>query len=75
MATHSSILLPGNFHGERSLEDYTLWGCKESDTTEGLSVTHLQMETFSPRPQQLGLEMGGGVAAFKGGERRQAVCG
>ena len=37
MATHSSILLPGNFDGERSLEDYTLWGCKESDTTEGVS--------------------------------------
>ena len=38
MATHSSILLPGNFHGQRSLEDYTLWGCKESDTTEGICI-------------------------------------
>ena len=33
MATHSSIL-PGKSHGQRSLEGYSPWGCKESDTTE-----------------------------------------
>ena len=33
MATHSSIL-PGEFHGQRSLGDYNQWGHKESDTTE-----------------------------------------
>ena len=33
MATHSSIL-PGESHGQRSLAGYSLWGCKESDTTE-----------------------------------------
>ena len=32
MATHSSIL-PGEFHGQRSLGDYNQWGHKESDTT------------------------------------------
>ena len=37
MATHSSIL-PGESHRQRSLEGYSPWGCKESDTTEG--VTH-----------------------------------
>ena len=26
--------LPGEFHGKRSLEGYSLWGHKESDTTE-----------------------------------------
>ena len=30
------ILLPGKFHGWRSLEDYSPWGCKEVDTTERL---------------------------------------
>ena len=35
MATHSSVL-PGKSHGWRSLVDYSLWGCKESDTTEQL---------------------------------------
>ena len=33
MATHSSIL-PGEFHGQRSLEGYSPWGHKESDMSE-----------------------------------------
>ena len=32
-ATHSQIL-PGEFHGQRSLVAYSPWGRKESDTTE-----------------------------------------
>ena len=28
------VLLPGKFHGQRSLVGYSPWGCKESDTTE-----------------------------------------
>ena len=28
------ILLPGKFHGQRSLASYSHWGGKESDTTE-----------------------------------------
>ena len=28
MDTH--MFLPGEFHGQRSLEGYSLWGCKES---------------------------------------------
>ena len=35
MATHSSILA-WKIHGQRSLEAYSPWGHKESDTTEGL---------------------------------------
>ena len=35
------IFLPGKFQGQRSLVVYSPWGCKESDTTEGLSMhTH-----------------------------------
>ena len=33
MVTHSSILL-GESHGQRSLVDYSPWGCKELDTAE-----------------------------------------
>ena len=33
MATHSSVL-PGKFHGQRSLVGYSPWACKESDMTE-----------------------------------------
>ena len=44
MATHSSTIawkMPGKSHGQRSLVGYSLWGRKESDTTERLhSLTH-----------------------------------
>ena len=33
----SPIFLPGEFHGQRSLEDYSPRGCRESDTNEWLS--------------------------------------
>ena len=42
MATHS-VFLPVKSHGERSLGGYSLWGHKESDTTERLS-THTNGE-------------------------------
>ena len=32
----TAVLLPGKSHGQRSLVGYSLWGCKESDTTEWL---------------------------------------
>ena len=32
------VFLPGKFHGQRSLVDYSSWGPKESDTTEQLST-------------------------------------
>ena len=32
-----AIRLPGESHGQRSLVGYRLWGCKESDMTEGLT--------------------------------------
>ena len=28
------VFLPGKFHGQRSLVGYSLWSCKELDTTE-----------------------------------------
>ena len=37
MASHSSIL-PGEFHGQRSLVGYSPWGLKESDMTEKLTL-------------------------------------
>ena len=32
------VLLPGEYHGGRSLVGYIPWGCKESDTTEQLHI-------------------------------------
>jgi len=36
----TSVFLPGEFHGQRNLVDYSPWGCKESYTTEWLTHTH-----------------------------------
>ena len=30
----TAVFLPGGSHGQRSLEGYSAWGCKESDMTE-----------------------------------------
>ena len=32
------VILPTECHGQRSLVGYSPWGCKESDTTEGLNT-------------------------------------
>ena len=34
------VFLPGEFHRQRSLVGFSPWGCKESDMTEQLSLTH-----------------------------------
>ena len=33
------VFLPEESHGQRSLTGFSSWGCKESDTAEGLSTT------------------------------------
>ena len=43
MATHS-VVLPGEFHGQRSLMGYSSWGCQELYMTEQLSV---HMHTYA----------------------------
>ena len=40
------VFLSGEFHGQRSLEGYSPWGCKESDTTEVTS--HANTLSFLP---------------------------
>ena len=40
------VFLPGEFHGQMSLEDYSPWGCKELDTTEGIH-THTHTHTHA----------------------------
>ena len=41
----TSVFLPGESHGQRSLAGYSPWGCKESDTVEK-SQTRLNDEHF-----------------------------
>ena len=33
------VFLPGKSHGKRNMAGYSPWGCKESDTTEQLSIS------------------------------------
>ena len=35
------VFLPGEFHGQRSLEGYSSQGCKELDTTERLTLHYI----------------------------------
>ena len=42
------VFLPGEFHGQTSLVDYSLWGHKESDTTEQLNNTTSSRKSDSP---------------------------
>ena len=42
------VLLPGKFHGQRSLVGYSPWGRKESDTTEQLHFTSSLHTTQTP---------------------------
>ena len=37
----TSVYLPGEFHGQKSLAGYSSWGHKESDMTEQLIHTHV----------------------------------
>ena len=39
------VFLPGELHGQWSLEGYSSWGRKESDMTEGLSI-HARKHDF-----------------------------
>ena len=39
----TEVFLPGESHEQRSLEGYSPWGCKESDTTEWLNWTELKV--------------------------------
>ena len=46
------VLLPGKFHGQRSLVGYSLWGQKESDRTELLSTyTHYRTQSVCTNPK------------------------
>ena len=42
------VLLPGKSHGQRSLEGYSLWGHKESDTTERFHFTSFEHSLALP---------------------------
>ena len=42
---HTPVFLPGKFHGQKNLEGYIPWGCKELDMTK---CTHAHTHTSIP---------------------------
>ena len=41
MATHSQVFLSGEFQRQRSLADYSPWGCKELNTIDTSISTYM----------------------------------
>ena len=41
------VLLPGEFHGQKSLVVYSPWGQKELDTTEVTKHTRVRVHTYT----------------------------
>ena len=41
------VFLPGEFHGQKSLVNYSPWGLKELDMTELLTHTHTHTHTYT----------------------------
>ena len=41
------VFLSGKSHGQRSLVDYSLWGCKELDTIEHAHTTHSRQKRWN----------------------------
>ena len=69
------VVLPGKFHGQRSLAGYSPWACKESGMTEQLSLTLVGCYSrSSSRPTKIKMhpwrvQGGGGMALWHGGNR------
>ena len=63
------VFLPGEFHGQRSLEDPSPWGRKESDTAEQLSPS-LSPGMLLPSSCQLGW---GGVNPRRSSDWRSCI--
>ena len=43
----TSVFLPGEFHGQRSLRGYSPWDCKDSDMTERLTNPCIQFSSVA----------------------------
>ena len=58
----TAVLLPGEFHGRRSLAGYRPYGCKDPDTTERL--THMHTRTLKVSALFHSIVSGNGVVIF-----------
>ena len=73
------VFLPGKSHGQKSLVDYSPWGCRESERTEQLTnnsnLVHKERRALHFSYQSLGLpSLGGGGACGVMGRRSHTFC-
>ena len=74
------VFLPGKSHGQRSLVDYSPWGCRESERTGRLNnnnsnLVYKERQVLYFSYQSLGLpSLGGGGACGVVGRRGHTFC-
>ena len=54
----SPVLLPGEFRGQRSLEGYSPWGHKESNTAKGLTLSRADDTSLMAESEEKPLDEG-----------------
>ena len=74
----TTVFLPGEFHGQKSLVGYSLWGCKETDMTEMTqhAPTNLepgQARLVSHNSQRISSLISGSVSSLSSGTRGKKV--
>ena len=52
------VFFPGEFHRQRNLEGYSPWGHKESDTAEGLTLSHADDTSLMAESEEKPLDVG-----------------
>ena len=70
------VFLPGEFHGQRSLADYSPWGCKGSDTTKQVIAPHRpQIKRFQNPTGHFACHPQGTTSALKCLIKRKCLLG
>ena len=68
------VLLPGKFHGRRSLVGYCPWSCKESDTTERLPNPGIKLGSPVLLADSLPTELQGSPTFYRKQVNRHCQC-
>ena len=78
MAIHFRILA-WKIHGQRNLVSYSPWGCKESDTTERMTLSLLWDQPVCSshayaHPEVTILHLGGALSSYRKTQRYASEC-
>ena len=67
------VFLPGESHRQRSLEGYSLWGCKDSDMTEQLTLSFSLSAWTESRAGAI-VDLPHALKEFRDNNRNEALC-